>query len=437
MDEEAQQAINEALHIFEETKHPEPQPPTAPIDTLPTQEQPPEQQSDAQEPEEPPVVAELERETDTRPRKRSKRHWLGLAGLMAGIISVTVIVMLVILPLLHPTATVTIIPAVATITATGTVEAQGRSLAPVTASQAKTVPATGTGHQDARAAQGTITFYNGYTAAQVIPAGTLLQTASGVQIVTDTDAYVPAASPPMQGQATVLAHALQTGPAGNIKAYSIYGACCRAYILAANTAEFTDGQEARLFQVVTQNDIDNAQAALKRSLMQSMDATFRAQLQQGEVFAPPDCKVTPISDHKAGEEGTQVNVTVTASCSAEAYQTGDMQAQATRILTAAANEQLGDGYTVTGDPHVTVTSASARESLLRLTVKVQGTMAYQFSQAQLQTIKSHIAGMDKADAAAWLARQRGVKAASIDVSGPGATLPQDTSVIRCAVLYMA
>lgn len=431
MDEEAQQAIDEALNIFRENKNLEAHPTAVPIDTLPTQEQPPEQPPEAQEPEEPPVVAELERAPDTRPRK--KRQWLGLAGLAAASISLTVMVMLLVIPLLHPTATVTIIPAVTTVTATGTTEVQGRELGPLTSSQAKRVPATGTGHQTAWSAQGTITFYNGYTAAQTIPAGTLLQTASGVQIVTDADANVPAANPPMQGQASVVAHALQTGPAGNIKAYSIYGACCRAYILAENTAAFTGGQEARTFQAVVQGDMDSATRALKTSLMQSMNATFRAQLQPGEAITPPDCKVTSVSDHKAGEEGTQVSVTVTASCSAYAYQTGDVQAQATRTLTAGANEQLGEGYTVTGDPHVTVTGASMSGGLLRLTVKTQGTMVYQFGKAQLQAIKSHIAGMDKAEAAAWLARQKGVKAASIDVS-VGDTLPQDVRTIHCTIL---
>jgi len=89
--------------------------------------------------------------------------------------------------------------------------------------QARTVPATGTGHQEARSAQGSVTFYNDYTEGQTIPAGTLLQTADGVRIATGESAYVPPASPPMQGQATVPAHTLEPGPAGNIRAYSIYG----------------------------------------------------------------------------------------------------------------------------------------------------------------------------------------------------------------------
>ena len=435
MDEEAKKAIDEAMNIFQENKAPELQPSAAPIDTLPTSEQPPESQPDAQEAELL-TVAELEREPDTSPRKRKKRHWLGLVGLVATIISGTVIVVLVLLPLFHPTATVTIIPTVATVTATVTVEVQGRSLAPVTTSQAKTVPATGTGHQDARAASGSITFYNGYTAAQAIPAGTLLQTASGIQIVTDADATIPAANPPMQGQATVPAHALETGLAGNIKAYSIYGACCRAYILAENITAFTGGQIARDFQAATQSDIDHAVAPMKTSLMQSVQSVLQAQLRQGEALVPSPCTPIISSDHKAGEEAAQVSVVVTYSCMGYAYQAEDVQAQTTHILTAAARQQLGDGYIVTGASRVTVTGASTSGSLLHLGIKVRGAMAYQLGQAQLQAIKNHIAGMDKAEAAAWIDRLAGIKAVSIDVSA-GTALPQEASAIRCTLLYAA
>src|SRR5258708_31450942 len=59
-----------------------------------------------------------------------------------------------------PIATVTIVPKSQTISLTGTLKL-GRLLPPLTLSQAQTVPTTDRGHQDARAAQGLITFYNG------------------------------------------------------------------------------------------------------------------------------------------------------------------------------------------------------------------------------------------------------------------------------------
>src|SRR5450755_983649 len=434
MDEEAAKAIEEVMNMLGND------PPVTPIDTLPTYEQP------EKEPEEEPEAAEADAgeepppfvpDPESNPVPGRKRNGFVLAALAATVISLTLVAMLVLAPLLQPTATVTILPSGSTVATTASVQVAGRALSSVTLTQARTVRATGTGHQDAQAASGAVTFYNGYTEVQAIPAGTFLQAASGVQVVTGQAASVPPAVPPMQGQVTVTAYAIQAGTTGNIPAYSIYGACCRAYILVQNTASFTGGREARTFHMVTQSDLDNAIHPLKTAITQSANAAFQAQLQPGEAFAPPDCAITSASDPKAGKEGTQASVTVTAACNAEAYPVQAVQAQAAQGLTIAARQQLGSGYVLTGDPHVTVTGASANGSLLRLTLRVQGTMAYQFGQEQLQAMRSRIAGMDKTQAAAWLARQKGVKAVSIEVSGIGASLPQETNAIRCTLLYGA
>jgi hypothetical protein len=67
----------------------------------------------------------------------------------------------------------------------------GRTLPAIIMSQQKTVATTGITHQDARAAHGLLTFYNGATYPQTIPAGTLLTGVDGVELVTDTDATIP------------------------------------------------------------------------------------------------------------------------------------------------------------------------------------------------------------------------------------------------------
>src|SRR5260221_948700 len=59
-----------------------------------------------------------------------------------------------------PIATIILIPKSQTISLTVTAQL-GRVIPPTTLSQCKTVPTTGHGHQDARAATGTVTFYNG------------------------------------------------------------------------------------------------------------------------------------------------------------------------------------------------------------------------------------------------------------------------------------
>src|SRR5579883_3246322 len=122
----------------------------------------------------------------------------------------------------------------------------GRELAAITMSQAATAPTTGTAHQDAQAARGAITFYNAAPVEQTVNAGTLLTGADGIQIVTEQDAIIPAATPPTEGQATVSAHAVVTGPAGNIVARDVYGPCCRLNVFAVS-GPFHGGENARSY----------------------------------------------------------------------------------------------------------------------------------------------------------------------------------------------
>ncbi len=157
-----------------------------------------------------------------------------------------------------PSATVTIIPASTRITTTRTVtivsgnanaaqqQVPGRLLDTITLSQAKTVPATGMGHEPARAAHGLITFYNALPAPQTIPAGELLTGADGVEVVPLQDAEIPAGTLATNGQVSVPAQAVNAGPGGNIAAGDIYGKCCRDDVFVSN-GTFRGGQDARSY----------------------------------------------------------------------------------------------------------------------------------------------------------------------------------------------
>src|SRR5205823_9543289 len=112
------------------------------------------------------------------------------------------------------------------------------------------VTATGTAIRPATAARGSITFYNALPSPQTVPAGTLLMSTSGIPVLTEEDAYIPAASPPTEGETTVSARAENTGSSGNIAAGTIGGPCCRAYVLAYGGA-FSGGADARTYRTPT------------------------------------------------------------------------------------------------------------------------------------------------------------------------------------------
>src|SRR5258708_13715484 len=66
----------------------------------------------------------------------------------------------------------------------------GRGVSPITVSQSATIPTTGHAHQDAKAATGYITFYNGQSNQITVPTGTTLTGTSRELIVTDVASYI-------------------------------------------------------------------------------------------------------------------------------------------------------------------------------------------------------------------------------------------------------
>src|SRR5712692_8813638 len=169
---------------------------------------------------------------------------------------------------LTPTPSITLVPVVRNLSTKATLmvvsgiptgaHIPARLLPPLTLTQTTTAIATGKGHQDAKAAMGTITFYNGLFASQTIAAGTTLTGSDGIQVVTDQLAVIPAAlatTPPTYGQVTVSAHTLKPGPQGNIPVRDVNQACCLPSLLAQNIAAFQGGQNERDYTVVTREDI--------------------------------------------------------------------------------------------------------------------------------------------------------------------------------------
>ena len=386
----------------------------------------------------------------TQPPSRSKRKLhvvmvvgcLAVVGVLAG--------MLAALALVPPTATITIVPVATPISntmlvtvVTGTPsfaqhEVQGRLLSSLAMSQASTVPTTGTGTQEARAAQGTVTLYNAALSAQVIPAGTLLTGTDGVEVVTEQEAALPAGSLSLNGQVSVLAHASVSGPTGNIRAGDLYGPCCRANVFVQNSAAFTGGQDARSFPMVTQQDIDQAVSMLKASLASSVQAAVQAQVRPGEhVITPVPCTPVVTPNHRAGEEADQVTIIMSESCTAETYDDAAVETLLTESTTHKTTAQLGAGYVLTGELQTAILHSSiqdAQRGVVTLEVKGAGLWTYQFTNAQLDQMKQQIAGKSKAEATALLLHTPGVRSVSLSLAGTS-TLPRALDTLRVVVVY--
>jgi len=378
------------------------------------------------------------------PRHESRRGVL--VGVLCLLLAGAAITAFLLSPLTD-SATITILPQAREITTTtmltvvtnGTTnllehEIAGRRLSSLTLSQEQTVSTTGTGHEDAQAAHGLITFYNASLSGQAVPTGALLTGADGVQVVTDQDAVIPAGSLSTNGQFTVAAHAVQAGPAGNIRAGDIYGPCCRLNVFAQNSRAFRGGQDASTFPTVTQADINGAVASLKASLMQSGEAAFQAQVHSDETLLVPSCTPTVTATHAVGEEATSLGVTVDETCTDEAYNTQRLHDLIAQLVTAEAVRSLGAGYSLTGRILASVVESSLKEKrpgAISLQVKGAGIWTYQFSEAALEHLAWRIAGKSPKEARKILLGVPGVQSVSIQMSGgTGATLPDNPAQIR-------
>ena len=381
-----------------------------------------------------------------KPRRRALPFVIGALCLLLAVALGTVTLLI----MFAPSATVTIIPISTQITTTRTVtivssnanaaqqQIPGRLLETITLSQAKTVPATGTGHQQAQAAQGFITFYNALPAPQTIPAGEMLTGADGIEVVTLQDAVIPAGTLATNGQVTVPAQAVNLGPQGNIAANDLYGKCCRDDVFVSNGL-FSGGQNARSFQMVTQQDINGVASSFKASLDQSVQADLSQQIQSSETLVTPvPCTSTVTPDHKAGSEATQVSVTVSETCTGEVYNTSALDGLLMQTMTQQATKQLGHGYSLVGDlqTSITKTTMNTRQGTATLQVKISSTWVYQFSQAQQDQMKLTIRGKSKDEAIAMLLQMPGVQTVSISTKN-GNAIPTDTQRIHLNFILLA
>ena len=352
---------------------------------------------------------------------------------------------------LTPAPTITLVPVVRDLSTTVAMMAvsgtptgahiPARLLPPLTLIQTRTAMATGKGHQDAEAAMGTITFYNGLFTSQTIAAGTTLTGSDGVQVVTDQLAVIPAAlatTPPTYGQVTVSAHALEPGPQGNIPARDINQACCLPSVLAQNTAAFQGGQHERDYTAVTRKDIDYGGARLTTTLFQSAHAAFTTQLTSNEALVAPACTRTVTTDHRAGAEATTVTVTVSELCMEIAYNAADLQGQARQVLIREMARRDGTHYRLVGTVQVSVLHAriiDQKREVARMNVHIEGTGLYQFSQQELQRIRQLLAGKTSSQAVRILLGLPGIQRVSIEGVEENRSLPKESSHIQVRILF--
>ena len=336
--------------------------------------------------------------------------------------------------LMTPTVTIAITPEVHTVRLHSTATL-GKLLSPITLSQSETVPATGHGHQDAKAATGTLTFYNGLATVQQVPAGTVVTGQDGTAVVTEISVTIPPANPPSLGESSVPAHATHTGSTGNIPAEDI-NTTLSSGLYVKNLAAFAGGQDARDFLLVTKTDRDHAAATLQTRVSASMSAALQGQLLPGQALHLLPCSPAITADHAVGEEAHSLTVTVSETCAAVAYDEQQLQSRAAQLLVTQAAHTFGSDYVLAGNVQVTVSKAVASPTSpqVLLTFTCTGTYAYTLTIQAQQHLKTLLAGQPRLTALQWLVRQPGIGQASITGIPDNQPLPNDLSHLHLLLI---
>ncbi len=128
--------------------------------------------------------------------------------------------------------------------------------------EAPVIP-TGVHTYPATTAHGTLTITNGSVISQTLPADFIFMSSSGVSAVTDTTVFVPAGS--ANGYATVAAHALASGKAGNIPALAV-DTVEGSSVYVRNLAAFQGGSDAYSVKFVSAYDRQTALVKARQHL---------------------------------------------------------------------------------------------------------------------------------------------------------------------------
>lgn len=274
---------------------------------------------------------------NVRPASRRYRgsRRVGKIAAIASVAALTLIVAtaLVLVALIAPQATVTLVPETSAINAdltygvAGTGAGYDVAIDPVpittTLSYSATIPTTGTRSEPDGTASGAVLFTNPSTTELTVPAGTVVTGPDGTSFSTTEDVAVPAADPfgsLTMGSAAVGIVAGAAGPAGNVEAGILNGQLESGLFYSNRDA--TAGGTLKEIPVVAEADVETlrAQAAqdfaerAQEQIQNEIPAGYRALAGSGETDEPGFA-----FSHEVGEDTAELRIESTMRVSALAY----------------------------------------------------------------------------------------------------------------------
>ena len=228
--------------------------------------------------------------------------------LLLGFLGLIVVMVASVLAFLVPAATVRLVPAQEPLAETITIRARsdveaadfGDKVIPARRIGQRvdvdgTIQSTGSEAAPDQPAQGTVVFTGRRPDPQEIPPGTVVATSTGTNIRFETTA--PATLPGGAGaQVTVPIQAIEPGPQGNVRAFTI-STIEGPLSISANVTNpsGTFGGTVKQVPTVKQADKDRLRAQLEQQAKQKAYAALSELLEEGE-FVPPETIATLVTD---------------------------------------------------------------------------------------------------------------------------------------------
>jgi serine/threonine protein kinase len=315
-----------------------------------------------------------------------------------------------------------------------------------TQAYSSTANATGTAYTGGSYAQGTADVYNFDTTKPLnLAAGSSFPNDGGCAPASDTIVLDAAVTNLVAGSGpvTVPVHiqpkgAVKGTPSGCVPLLEyITGNCSGSPCTEIAVHITTNGTDPQPQTVVAQSDIDNTASSLEQANQPNADQVIQSKLQSGEqeIGGTAQCSPNVTSDHSAGDQASTVTVTVTFTCTGEAYSPKDATDFARQLLANDAQSKFGAQYALVGQINSTVVSSSAgNQGTENLVVSASGVWAYQFSATAQQTLAGLIAGKTTPQARQTLLAQSGVADVTIQITGGNRqTLPTKAQEIKIEI----
>ncbi len=347
-------------------------------------------------------------------RRRQHRGWLVVAGVIAGLIGLGVILL--------PGATVALRMATAPasadvvydVTGNGAPIAAGSDLAVAavpanaTVSWQGTIPTTGTQTIPDGTASGPVSFSNPTDQAQTVAAGTELTTENGTLFTVAEAVTVPGRDPATgrPGLADGQLVAAKPGGGGNVGTGEVGGKLASG-VYYSNRQQPTAGGTDKTVRVVAAADLDALRAQAEAAFPDAAAKGFAASLASGQRILPSSLRAgTPAESFSAGEGDAAANVTLKVEWQTTGLAVDDDAISQQLRETALAKLGVGQPPGFAVDPASvklgSPTPVSESEAGVRFRVPATGTAVAQLTQPQRRALAEQLAGADPASVDAIL-----------------------------------